>query len=189
MVMNQSFWKMFWRSARRAYGALVATLSVPLALLLWIFSPTTQVPLGMVIVASTLGAAVLLTLAHMAYSAIQELSGRLPRVIYSQKGTGAFENHPVVCLLEQSELFSHGVAVSFYFKGAGEFEVLIGIGLVLNIQDDRRIQVGLNQVATGQQDTVTKLQENNSDTLQRLLVKPNVPALVMNSGIGGGLND
>ena len=187
MVMNQSFWKMFWRSVRRAYGAVVVILSVPLAILLWIFPPTTRVPLGMVIVASMLGAAILLTLAHMAYSAIQELSGRLPRVIHSRKGTGALEDHPVVCLLERSELFSHGVAVSFYFKGAGEFEVLIGIGLVLNVQDDRRIQVGLNQVAKGQEVTVRELQEGNSDTLQRLIVKPNVPAFVMNSGIGGGL--
>ena len=103
----------------------------------------------MVIIASTLGAAVLLTLAHMAYSAIQELSGRLPRVIYSCKGTGAFEDHPVVCLLEQSELFSHGMAASFYFKGAGGFEVLIGTGRVLNVQEDRRIQVGLNLAVEG----------------------------------------
>ena len=177
--MNQSFWKMFWRSARRAHGSLVAILSVPLALLLWIFSPTTQVPLGMVIIASTLGAAVLLTLAHMAYSAIQEFSGRLPRVIYSCKGTGAFEDHPVVCLLEQSELFSHGMAASFYFKGAGGFEVLIGTGCVLNVQEDRRIQVGLNLAVEGQEATVCKLQGNNSDTLQRLIVKPNVPAYFM----------
>ena len=135
----------------------------------------------MVIVASTLGAAVLLTLIHMAYSAIQELSGRLPRVIYSSKGVGAFKNYPVVCLLEQSELFSHGVAVSFYFKGVEEFEVLIGIGHVLNVQEDRRIQVGLNRVVEGQEATVSKLQGNNSDTLQRLIVKPSVLAPVMNS--------
>ena len=130
----------------------------------------------MVIVASTLGAAVLLTFVHMAYSAIQELSGRLPRVIYSCKGTGVSENYPVVCLLEQSELFSHGVAVSFYFKGDGGFEVLIGTGCVLNVQEDRRIQVGLNRAVEGQEATVGKLQGNNSDTLQRLIVKPNVPA-------------
>ena len=149
MVMNQSFWKKFWWSTRRSYGALVVILSMPLALLLWYFPPTTRVPLGMVIVTGTLGIAILLTLAHMAYSAIQELSGRLPRVIHSRKGPGAFEDYLVVCLLEQSELFSHGVAVSFYFKDSGEFEVLIGIGLVLNVQDDRRIQVGLRQVAKG----------------------------------------
>ena len=188
MVMNQSFWKMFWRSARRAYGGLVAVLSLPLAIFLWIFPPTTCVPLGMIIVASTLGISILLTLAHMAYSLIQELSDQLPRVIHSREGAGAFKNHPVLCLLEQSELFSHGVAVSFYFKDAGEFEILIGTGLVLNVQDDRRIQVGLNQVAEGQEVTVRKLQEGNSDTLQRLIVKPNVPAFVMDSRVGGGLS-
>ena len=136
-----------------------------------------------------LGAAVLITLAHMAYSATQELSGRLPCVIYSRKGAGVFEDYSVVCLLEQSELFSHGVAVSFYFKDAGEFEVLIGTGLVLNVQDDRRIQVGLKHIGNGQEATVSKLQENNSDTLQRLIVKPNVPDLFMNSRVGGSLDD
>ena len=189
MVMNQSFWKRFWLSAQKSYGALVAILSMALALLQWFFPPATRVPLGIVLFASTLGAAVLFTLAHMAYSAIQELSGRLPRVIHSRKGTGAFENHHVVCLLEQSELFSHGVAVSFYFKANGEFEVLIGIGLVLNVQEGRRTQVGLNRVAKGQEATVSKLQVGNSDALQRLIVKPNIPSFVMNSEVGGGLDD
>ena len=74
-------------------------------------------------------------------------------------------------------------------KDSGEFEVLIGIGLVLNVQDDRRIQVGLRQVAKGYEATASKLRENNSDTLQRLIVKPSVPARAMNSWAGGGLDD
>ena len=180
---------MFWRSAGKAYGGLLTILSGPLALLLWISPPTTQVPLGIIIVASMLGVAVLLTLGHMAYSAIQEPQGRLPRVILSRKGIDAFEDYCVVCLLEQSDLFSHGVAVSFYFKDSGEFEVLIGIGLVLNVQDDRRIQVGLEQVAKGQNATVDKLRESNSETLQQLIVKPNVPAFVMHSGVSEGFDD
>ena len=183
MVMNPSFWKMFWRSAGKAYGGPLAILSGgPLAILLWWFPQATQVPLGIIIVASLLGFAVLLTLGHMAYSAIQELQGRLPRVINSRKGEDAFKSYPVVCLLEQSELFNHGVAVAFYFKGADEFEVLIGIGRVLNVQDDRRIQVGLNQAAKGQKAIVEKLRENNRETLRQLIVKPSVPA-------GGGFDD
>ena len=190
MVMNPSFWKMFWRSSGKAYGGPLAILSGgPLALLLWIFPPATQVPLGIIIVSSMLGFAVLLTLGHMAYSAIQELQGRLPRVINSRKGEDAFKSYPVVCLLEQSELFNHGVAVAFYFKGADEFEVLIGIGRVLNVQDDRRIQVGLNQVVKGQKAIVEKLRENNRETLRQLIVKPSVPAIVINSEDGGGFDD
>ena len=187
--MSQSFWKRFWWSTRRSYGAFVIVLSLPTAIFLWQSPPTTRVPLGIVIVASMLGVAVLVTFAHMAFSAIQEHSGRLPRVIHSRKGTGAFKDYLVVCLLEQSELFSHGVAVSFYFKDSGEFEVLIGTGLVLNVQVDRRIQVGLTKALTGQKHTVDKLRENNSDTLQRLIVKPSVPADVMSSRMSGGLDD
>ena len=66
--MNQSFWKRFWLSAQKSYGALVAILSMALALLQWFFPPATRVPLGIVLFASTLGAAVLFTLAHMAES-------------------------------------------------------------------------------------------------------------------------
>ena len=188
-MMNPSFWKMFWRSAGKAYGAPLTILSGLLALLLWRFPPTTQVPLGIVIVTSMLGTAVLLTLAHMAYSAIQELQGRLPRVIHSRKGEGAAESCPAICLLEQSELFNPGVAVAFYFKGADDFEVLIGIGRVLNVQDDRRIQVGLNQVVKGQKAIVKELRKNNADILRQLIVKPSVPAIAINSEDGGEFDD
>ena len=125
----------------------------------------------------------------MSYSAIQRLSHRVPRVTYSRKGTGAFEEYVVVCLLEKSPLFGHGMAVSFYFKDSVEFEILIGVGMVINVQDDRRIQVGLQKVAKGQEGAVRKLRSNDSDALQRLLVKPNVPAYRMNVWTNGEFDD
>ena len=125
----------------------------------------------------------------MAYSAIEEVSGRLPRVIHSRKGTGGFKNNGVICLLEESTLFNHGIAVSFYFKDSAGFEVLIGTGIVINVQDDRRIQVGLRWVKKGQEDAVDELQSNNADALQRLIVKPYVQAFPMDSGAFGGFDD
>ena len=189
MIKNQLFWKWFWRSTRKSYGALVAIFSMPVTLLLWYFPTTTRVPLGIVIVVGTLAIAILLSLSHMAYSAIQEVSGRLPRVMHSRKGTGGFKDVVAVCLLEESTLFSHGMAVSFYFKDSAEFEVLIGTGIVINVQDDRRIQVGLRRVAKGQEDAVDELQSNNADALRRLIVKPYVQASPINFREFGGFDD
>ena len=81
------------------------------------------------------------------------------------------------------------MAVSFYYKDSVDFEVLIGVGMVINVQDDRRIQVGLRRVAKGQEDAVIKLQNNDSEALQRLLVKPNVQAYRMNNGPIGEFDD
>ena len=189
LIMHEPFWKAFWGSVRKSYGGLVGIFSAPFAFVLWYFPTDTRVPLGIVIVGSTLGIAMLVSLSHMSYTAVQRLSHRVPRVAYSRKGSGAFEDCVVVCLLEEAPLFGHGMAVSFYFKDSVGFEVLIGVGMVINVQDDRRIQVGLQKVAKGQEDAVGKLRSNDSDALQRLLVKPNVPAYRMDIGENGEFDD
>jgi hypothetical protein len=173
--VKYTFWGSFWHSARRAYGAVVAGLALPLSVVLWLAEPTAQVPASVVIVFSTMVLGILVTLLHMAYSAVQELSNPIPRVVHARKGEGAFSDCPVVCLLEESELFSQGFSVSFYYRDNAGFEILVGVGQVLNIQDDRRILVGLLWPARGQDETVTRLRENNFQVLERLRVKPYVP--------------
>ena len=186
MIMKQSFWKRFWSSTRESYGALVAIFSIPLAIVLWLFPPDTHVPLGIVICAGMVVFAMLISFTHMAYSILKELSSQLPRVIHSREGAGTFEHNIVVCLLEESTLFSQGIAVSFYFKDSEKFEVFIGTGVVINVQDDRRIQVGLREMAKGQEDAVTKLKNNDSAALQCLIIKPNVqvnPTYIATDGV------
>jgi len=72
-------------------------------------------------------------------------------------------------------MFSHGHAVSFYTLDEDGYEVLIGIGSVLNVQDDERILVGIQFPAKGYEAIIRAICNNDKKQLDRLIVKPNIP--------------
>ncbi|MGA9098650.1 MAG: hypothetical protein WB392_06920, partial [Methanotrichaceae archaeon] len=83
-------------------------------------------------------------------------------------------NARVLCLVEPSEFFSYDTMVSFYYK-IGDFERLIGLGEVININEDKFIQIELNRLLDGNDAIVERLIENNAECLRRIRIKPFIP--------------
>ena len=77
-------------------------------------------------------------------------------------------------LLTPSDLFSNDILVSFYYCN-DEYEQLIGIGRVFNIQDDNKIQVLLTYTFEGHEEKVKKMVKNNKLYLDKTKIKPNIP--------------
>lgn len=96
----------------------------------------------------------------------------LPRVLFSR---GLSQTEEVLCVLEPSELFSYDTLVSFYYKKDQVFEQLIGCGIVINIQEDKKVQVILQWPLEGYQDIVEGLSNNDASILAKMIVKPHVP--------------
>jgi hypothetical protein len=90
--------------------------------------------------------------------------------------------------LEPSELFSHGNAVSFYLKDEDGFEVLLGVGSVMNIQDDERILVVMEKATDGHEEAIHALMNNDKRLLERLRVKPSIPHVELARLMAGGEN-
>jgi hypothetical protein len=88
-----------------------------------------------------------------------------------------------LCLLEASELFSHDTVASFYYLEEGGFETLIGIGIVINVQDDRRIQVQMTRAAEGSEQIVARLAANDNSALGKVRIKPTVPRSFLEEGV------
>jgi hypothetical protein len=133
-----------------------------------IFKPNTRIPFSVVLPIILVLALVIVILIDVAFQSLA-MRNRLPRVLHiSGPGSGT----GLVCLLEPSELFSHGAAVSFYHLGDSNFEELIGIGFVLNVQEDRRIQVAMVHIIEGHDDVIRRLEQNQSAVLGRIIVKP-----------------
>jgi hypothetical protein len=109
---------------------------------------------------------------------VMKVSMYMPNVILgkkSPKGVGGY----VMCLLEPSDIFSHDSLVSFLIK-EDNFEQFIGIGKVLNIQDDGKIQVVMTNKIGEFDNVIKKIKENNNEILKKLKVKPNIPSMVVN---------
>jgi hypothetical protein len=170
--MRETFGHLLWESFRRVWGVPAVVLALILTVVFWFYPPATQLPLGPVVIVFICSFIILAVFADLAYRASTRLIRPLPKVVH---GRGPIGNEILLCLLEPSELFSYNLAVSFYFIDNSGFERLIGIGGVLNIQEDRRIQVALTDAAAGQDEVLDLLRQNDANVLSRMRIKPSIP--------------
>lgn len=84
-----------------------------------------------------------------------------------------------VLLFEPSDLFSYGIAVALYYRDDENFEHLIAVGRVVNIQEGGLIQVGIISGIQGYEENLNSLYHNDVAAVRRVLVKPNLPVDVM----------
>lgn len=99
----------------------------------------------------------------------------LPRVLHARNGpTTPSGSTTILLLLEPSDLFGHGSLVSVYHMDSSDFEELIGVGYVRNVQEDRKVQV-LFECRDPHGDAGSKLSSNDAALLKRVKVKPSAP--------------
>lgn len=172
--MGKTFWSFIWSRFLRMQGLLIGLISLILAYILWQFSPNYKIEIAIVIPIAILLIIIILTLFDSAYESFKLIKRALPRIILGKEIYGTNGDPEVLCLLEPSELFSHDAIVSFYLLEEG-FEQLLGIGKVLNIQENGNIQVILDKYSPVYQDIIDKLRKNDATILNKILVKPTVP--------------
>ncbi len=165
-----------WSSFRKIQGPVGTVGTVVLGVLLWRFSRDGSIRLAVALPVGVLFMILLLTLCDAVYQMYKMSQRVLPRVLFGRKAAGQMEGEKVLCLLEPSELFSHGALVSFYHVGHENFEELIGIGTVVNVQEDRKIQVAMTWCVDGHEGTAERLARNDKEVLEKIMVKPSVPS-------------
>lgn len=175
--MKKSFWGLVWTNFLNIQGLLIGVIGVALAILLWLFPSRTSIPLWLALLIIIFALVVALTFASTAYelfSASKTLFP-LPRVLLSKKITAKNQQIDFIFLLEPSDLFSNDALVSFYYFSDDNFEQLIAIGRVRNIQQDSKVQVEVIYSISGCEDILNKLEQNDTVTLKKTRVKPNIP--------------
>lgn len=153
-------------------------LAIILAVLLWFYSPDTKVPLITFVVVVLCLSISLIVMSQTAYSAWRKTLRPLPcvkRILDPPEGQSGPEK---MLLVEPSELFSVDTTVSLYLKD-DDYEKLIAIGRVLNVQSDGHIQIVINTIATVSDEIRSRLGNNDSSVLKKLLVKPTVPSYIL----------
>lgn len=133
------------------------------------FPVKTQVPLDtfiIIVLILLLIIATVIKAINTLFTEYKDLQQRLvqpliPKILSSRKYE-ILERAGILCLLERSQLFSIGIFVSCYYKDADDFELLIGTGTILNIQGDGKIQALIDRPASGYQDILDKLANNDS---------------------------
>lgn len=171
--MNKSFWGFVWSNFLKIQGVFLSVVGIAL----WFFTPQANIPLGLTLLILILSLVLIITFASTAYELFttNKQLFPLPRVLLSKKITAKNQTIDFIFLLEPSELFSNDALVSFYYFGDDNFEQLIAIGRVRNIQQDSKVQVEVIYSISGSEDILNNLEQNDKVTLKRTRVKPNIP--------------
>lgn len=167
--MKKSFWGVVWSCLWKVQ----IVLAILVAVLLWVLSPDWYIPLRIALPIGLIFVIFILTFANAAHE-ILKVSVYLPKVILGKKPSKKMKESKVLCLLEPSELFSHDTVVSFYYIEEG-FEELIGIGKVLNVQNDGKILVTMLNMIGDNIKTINRIKQSNSEALKKIKIKPAIP--------------
>ena len=167
MIVN--FRGILWESFRKSFGIPSVILAIILGFIFWKSLPSKTVPLFWVVLCGAFIFILFVTLSNALYE-IYKNKSQLPKVI-----TSIYESNKLIILLRPSDLFSIGTLVSFYYLDENNYERAIGMGCVLNIQNENKIiQVELTKYSKGKEDLIQKIKNKNKDILNKLLVKPHI---------------
>jgi hypothetical protein len=159
---------------RRINGYAMGAIGVTLTVATYVFAPSTQISLRLLVPIGLLAVLVMFTLGDAAYEAMKR-STRLPKVIRALPPTALYDDARAILLLEPADIFAHDAMVSV-FSRSDDFERFIGVGFVATVQENGLIQVC---VLADDEDAVdpawARILQNNRDELSDLLVKPSIP--------------
>jgi len=180
------FGGLIWTSFSKVQGTVLTGLGIFATIILSFPKVNSDPYLPWIIGGSLIAAAAILTFAHAAYRALRMSKKILPRVLMAKRVSWKGQGSTILCVLEPSELFSNDTLISFYYKD-DVCEGFIGYGTVINIQEDKKIQVTLEQILSEDDEMIQKLANNDSSLLGKIIIKPYISNRFFNKT--GGWNE
>lgn len=184
MRVKKTFGSLLYDSFRSTYGPFISLIGIILVFVGYYIVPSSEtISAKHVLLIFVVLLYVNFIFIHAAYIAHKNNRVLLPAVKYSSAPPIAYQPSVALLLLEDSELFSYDAIVGVY-KSENEIEQLIGIGRVINIQENGKIQILVTNDLGYSSDWAQYI-TNNITLLQKMLVKPTVPAFAMEATLNG----
>jgi hypothetical protein len=118
-----------------------------------------------------------LTTAYIIYDDLIKNIPHRPKVITARNPSKYYSASIAVLYTEPTEHLPHGSIVSIYFLVSG-FEELIAIGEVINVQDDKKVQVLItydHDFEKHQND----IMNNDKEALGKIVLKSTIPSFII----------
>ncbi|AFY71517.1 hypothetical protein Pse7367_3276 [Thalassoporum mexicanum PCC 7367] len=180
--MKKSFWGLIWESFLAVNGLVVGILGVVLAVLLWRFPPNATISLPVVVILGSVCFIAIATLFYAAQVVFAASNQNLPKVklVKQLKALSSEEETYTILLLSSSVLFSFDSFASIYYVEDDDFERLIALGVVVNIQQNKIIQVEiLESIDSSRVSELTNIERR--EQWKKLRVKPNISRSIIRS--------
>lgn len=177
-----TFGELLWESFRATSGPVLSTLGLLAALVTWIFSRDTRLSIVWLVASLMIAAILIFTLVHAALVTYRAVGKHLPAVKLISKPPPSYRDVVAVILLEPSDLFALDSLVSIYQLQDQQYEVLVGLGRVLTVQENGLVQVGIQRILEHDSGLMDRLLQNDARVLTSILVKPSVPRYELFTG-------
>jgi len=173
-----------WSSFKAAFGPVLTGAALILAIPGPLYAPTATVQVSLIwlTIAGSLSLTLLWTAINMGIAVRRSASQPLPRtrqiVVPDRAAPGA--DPSVILVLDRSSLFGFNILVTIYYserldpRRGDVFERAIGIGRVVNVQQNGLIQVLVLAELPGNADLWQRTRNREAAALAQLVVKPSV---------------
>lgn len=152
-----------------AFVSAIGILGAAFAVFAYFVSTEARTAIAWVVVAAFVPLSACAMLADMLRQAIKEGRTHLPRIVRCLSMQQA--QSPQLLLIASSPLFGQGMSASIYSMEQG-FEILIGEGYVLTVQQDGHIQIAVTRFIDDRESIWQQLAINSPDALKRTIVRP-----------------
>jgi hypothetical protein len=163
-----------WKSILKSWGAVFTIISLVASIAVYFVVPATDtVPMNVFLVLVLLLIATIIILLRATFDANIDASVVLPRVRKVLNPPKSYEKASALLVVDPSNYLSHDSYVTLFML-EDDYEQLIGVGIVINVQNDKKIQVAIYKNEESEQ-LISQLKENKKHDLERLILKPSVP--------------
>lgn len=172
--MRRGLWQVLIESFVVVHGVLSLLLGILVALVLYVALPSDdwiiRLLVAVIIGIVAIAVIVIVTLLH-ALARLSRSTGGLPKI---RAGRPPFDRTraTLVCVADPSELFNIGIWVAFFRVTEEDVQEPIGVGSVVNVEDDGKIVLEMARVFREHEDFAQRVRNNDAGALKKLRVKP-----------------
>lgn len=163
-----------WNALLKTWGAVFTIVSLAATVLVYFVAPDTDtIKINIFLVIIFVFFMIFVILLRALYDANADISANLPKIRKILEPPRSYEKASALLLVDPSNLLSYDSSITLFIQ-EDDYEQLVGIGVVINIQNDKKIQVALFKNDESEQ-LINQLKENRKHDLERLILKPSVP--------------
>ena len=166
---KESYFYLLWKSLWNSISAVAGVGGIILSLVFWIRKPEQRISLALCVTIGVVIVFLLLVFIRFSNELYSEKKQKCT-VLYIKESYGNYKSdNTVILLTTYVEYFTENGIVSI-FHLENDFERQIALGKILNIQEDKKVQILMFDI--DKEFPCEKLLKNEPDLREKLRVKP-----------------
>ncbi|MDO8908258.1 MAG: hypothetical protein Q7W55_07135 [Pseudohongiella sp.] len=183
-MARNSFGNIVWVSLFKSWGPVLGLIGVTSIIASYFWTPSTDmVSLRWLLILIFVFLYLLTVTTRLSWLAYNESEVVPLKVKFAKEPPSAFTGAHALLLLEPTPNLAHEALVSIYYL-ENEIEKLAGLGKVINVQNDGKVQVlVIADYEFGEK--LEPIKQNSVDELKKLILKTSIPSFILEDQIHG----